>query len=354
MNKSLDRITSIVESLDYLLAKDQIALLSEISSLEKQLMKNDYKLSRVTQDRKITEKVLQTTMKDLELKKDIEKKQEQIEEINKKLLLQSEELKRQKAIIEEKSFVLEENLKKLELSYKELEQFAYIASHDLKSPLRTISNFAQLVKRRNYDILDIESKEFVDFIVSGAKQMHEVICDSLEYSRVGNNENSFRKTDLNNILEIVRFNLKKEIEEKRATIESVQLPTINVNKTSVLQLFQNLICNSIKFSNGVKPFIEISCEKIEKGFEFKLSDNGIGMDESYRDKAFLPFQRLNDMEKPGTGIGLAICKKIVKMHGGDISFQSKRGHGTTFVFTLFDNREDVSQQVKEEAGYNGY
>ncbi len=250
--------------------------------------------------------------------------------------MQKEELKKQKRIIEEKSFKLSENLKKLELSYNEMEQFAYIASHDLKSPLRTISNFAQLLKRRNYDMLDDASREFVDFIVSGAKQMHEVICDSLEYSRIGNDEHSFEKANLNDILSIVRFNLKREIEENEACIQSDKLPILTVNKTSILQLFQNLLSNAIKFRQEETPCIRISCKQHGEGYEFAVSDNGTGMDEEYQHKAFLPFQRLNDRHKPGSGIGLAICKKIVKMHDGDIRFKSKRGEGTTFIFTLYN------------------
>ena len=341
MSESVERLKSYIGSLDHINDEDRAFLLKELKSLGKDLLKSDFKLSRLVKDKKIAENILQATIEDLE------KKQVHIQQINEKLSFQKEQLKTQKKIIEEKSFVLEENLKKLELSYNEMEQFAYIASHDLKSPLRTISNFAQLVKRRNYDILDEESKEFVDFIVSGTKQMHEVICDSLEYSRVGNDDQSFDRTNLNNILDIVRFNLKKEIDENQACIQSDKLPVLSVNKTSILQLFQNLISNAIKFRREEVPCIKITCQKHGEGYEFAVSDNGAGMDEEYQHKAFLPFQRLNDRHKPGSGIGLAICKKIVKMHDGDIHFKSKRGEGTTFVFTLYNKVVSVGDSEEE-------
>lgn len=332
MSYQIERLESLINSMTCVSENGKSMLISEIKTLKKEIDKGDFKFSRISRDRKIAENVLNTTIKDLE------EKQKEIQEKNNELYLQREELKKQKKIIEEKSIVLEENLKKLELSYKEMEQFAYIASHDLKSPLRTISNFAQLLKRRNYDNLSDESKEYIDFIVSGAKRMNEVICDSLEYSSVDKNGQSFKHTDLNSILENVRFNLQKEIEENRAIIKSTPLPILKANKTSILQLFQNLISNAIKFRTETVPIIHINCQPYQSGYRFTLSDNGVGMDETFQHKAFLPFQRLNNLDKPGSGIGLAICKKIVKMHDGDISFQSNGGTGTTFTFTLFNKK----------------
>ena len=337
--KDTTKLHELLHSLSQVGEEEKLAILKELKSVQKEVDKSQFRYRRTTMDKQIIEKALNATIENLE------KNQEEIQFINKQLSAQKEELKRQKQIIEEKSFTLEENLKKLELSYMEMEQFAYIASHDLKSPLRTISNFAQLVKRRNYDLLDEESKEFVDFIVSGAKQMHEVICDSLEYARVGHDIDSFRTTDFEFVVEAVRFNLKKEMEENNAqVIIDGQLPSIRAHKTSVIQLFQNLISNAVKFRGKEDPVIRISCSPIENGYQFSVADNGTGMDENFQHKAFQPFQRLNDRHKPGSGIGLAICKKIVEKHGGKISFNSVKGQGTIFNFTLFNLKAPISRE----------
>lgn len=337
--KETTKLHELINSLSEISEDKRLKLLSELKTVQKTVDKALFRFARTAMDKKIVEKALNTTIENLE------HKQAEVQEINEQLSIRKEELKQQKQIIEEKSIILEENLKKLELSYKEMEQFAYIASHDLKSPLRTISNFAQLVKRRNYDLLDNESKEFVDFIVSGAKQMHEVICDSLEYARVGHDIDSFQNIDFNFVIEAVSFNLKKEMDENGAQIIiNDLLPTISVHKTSLIQLFQNLISNAIKFRKRECPIIQIGCSPVNNGFQFSVMDNGVGMDERFQHKAFQPFQRLNDRHKPGSGIGLAICKKIVEKHGGQISFHSERGKGTTFTFTIYNLKEPANME----------
>ena len=324
------KLIELIDCLSGLTDQQRQALLDEVRHLQKEIDKIRFKYERIKTDRTIVERALHSSIEDLE------KKQKHIEQINKTLSKQKEKLKKQKEIIEEKSLILSENLRKLEMSYHEMEQFAYIASHDLKSPLRTISNFAQLLKRRNYHLLDEASREFIDYIVSGAKQMNEVICDSLEYSKINKGEQSFQRVNLNEVLQIVLLNLQKEIEESGAVVETDRLPVMKANKTSILQLFQNLISNAIKFRGTEPPVIKITCKKQNNGYRFTVSDNGTGMDETYQEKAFQPFQRLNDRDKPGTGMGLAICKKVVHMHGGDIRFESKNGGGTTFLFSICD------------------
>ncbi|MFK8102518.1 MAG: ATP-binding protein [Saprospiraceae bacterium] len=246
------------------------------------------------------------------------------------------ELGAQKELVEEQSEQLKLRLKELKHSYNEVEQFSYIASHDLKSPLRNISNFAQILQRKYQHQLDGEANEYLDFVVNGTKQMNMIICDLLEYSKVGHSVKGLEAVNLYNIIELIQFNLGTIIEEHQVKIKIVdQLPVIPAKKSSIIQLFQNLIENAIKFRSEEHPIINIHCRKVEEElWEFKIVDNGIGIEPCYQDKAFLPFQRLNQGNRPGTGIGLAICKKAVKMHGGSIKFESEKGAGTSFVFTL--------------------
>lgn len=282
------------------------ALLKEVKGCEKELVRRAFKINRTLTDKAIAVNLLKTSVEELEVRKA-------------ELSLQNQRI--------------EENLRQLEMSYQELEQFSYIASHDLKSPLRNIASYAQLLSRRYKGQLDEQADEFINFIVKGAKHMDEIIRDLLEYSKSAR-ENDFVQTDLNNTLEVVQFNLQQEITENNARIQTQQLPRLYINKSAVSQLFQNLIGNAIKFKGKEAPVISISCEPRNKEWLFKVTDNGVGMDESFQEKAFLPFQRINNLDRPGTGMGLAICKKVVKMHNGDIWYESKRGEGTTFNFTL--------------------
>ncbi|MCB0628172.1 MAG: hypothetical protein KDD15_00520 [Lewinella sp.] len=261
----------------------------------------------------------------------IEDMQEQKEEVNKanKILTQ------QKQLLEEQSRQLRESLERLEMSYEELEQFSYIASHDLRSPLRTIASYAQLLQRRYGGELDETADEFLAFIISGAQQMNDIISDLLAYSGIQEKKDQFAPIDLNEILCQVRFNLHAEIEETQARIDSGPLPAdLLASKSGMLQLFQNLIGNSIKFRGIQPPEVRISAQPQGAGWQFSIQDNGIGLDETYRKKAFLPFQRMSDRSLPGSGIGLAICKKVVKLHRGKIWYESREGEGTTFYFTI--------------------
>lgn len=285
---------------------DKAAILKNIKACEKELIRRDFKIKRTLTDKAIAVNLLKTSVDELEARKA-------------ELSLQNQQI--------------EENLRQLEMSYQELEQFSYIASHDLKSPLRNIASYAQLLSRRYQGQLDEQADEFINFIVKGAKHMDEIIRDLLEYSKSAR-ENDFVKTDLNNTLEVVKFNLQQEIAENNARIEIEQLPELCINKSAVSQLFQNLIGNAIKFKGDEPPVISVSCHPQENHWLFKVADNGVGMDETFQQKAFLPFQRINNLDRPGTGMGLAICKKVVKMHKGDIWYESKRGEGTTFNFTI--------------------
>lgn len=283
---------------------------------------------------------------------DLRQKQEELAAANEELERQkaeiqvkNEELTKQKGIVESQRRSLENNLKDLENSYSQLEQFSYVASHDLKSPLRTISNFASLLRKRYKGKFDAEADEFLDFIVTGALNMNQVICDLLDYSRLGLKENDFSVVNLQNIIDLVSFNLNDEINSNQVNLICDPMPTLQANKSSMIQLFQNLISNAIKFrQQSITPEIIIKVEDCQETWKFTLQDNGVGMDEQFQTKAFQPFQRLNNQERPGTGMGLAICKKVVGLHGGDIQFNSKLNEGTCFTFSLRKQGNSIEQR----------
>lgn len=313
---------------------EKAMLLGNLKSVEKEVTRMDFRLKRILKDKSIVINLLNKTIEDLQEQRTyVEASNKQLSKQKEEIEIKNTQLKKQNDIVERQAKKLEENLRELELSYQELEQFSYIASHDLKSPLRTIASYAQLLKRRYFGALGNDADEFIEFIVRGASHMDEIIRDLLEYSK-SSREKDFVATNLNNTLEVVKFNLRDEITENDAIIESIELPELTVNKAGILQLFQNLVSNAIKFRNEKQPVIKIKGKKQDDYWFFQVSDNGVGMDEAYQEKAFLPFQRLNNLERPGTGMGLAICKKVVKMHKGDIWYQSQKGKGTTFCFTI--------------------
>jgi PAS domain S-box-containing protein len=232
---------------------------------------------------------------------------------------------------------LQEYSQNLEESNKDLEQFAYIISHDLKEPLRMMTSYTQLLKRRYSDSFDETGDEFMDYIVNGAKRMNDLINDLLAYSRVGRDKRARKFINLVDLIQVIQSNLKMISEEKNAEIIiNDVLPLTYCNKPQITALFQNLINNSIKYSReGVPPKVEIGVTKKKKHWEFYIKDNGIGIAQENLDKIFLIFQRLHaNNEYSGTGIGLAIAKRIVLTHDGDIWARSIEGEGTTFYFTL--------------------
>ncbi|MBC7862277.1 MAG: PAS domain S-box protein, partial [Bacteroidia bacterium] len=233
----------------------------------------------------------------------------------------------------------EEKIKKytveLERSNKELEQFAYIASHDLQEPLRMVGSYMQLLQKRYKDKLDEDANEFIYYAVDGAMRMKQLINDLLNYSRT-NKEGELSNVIFTDVLNDVIQNLKTSIEENNVIINFANMPVIYCDRTQMIQLFQNLISNSIKFKkDDVDPIININAEKVGPNWLFSLEDNGIGIEAQYSDKIFIIFKQLHDKSKyKGTGIGLAIAKKIVERHEGKIWFESTPGNGTTFYFTI--------------------
>ena len=243
-----------------------------------------------------------------------------------------EKLKRYQDTLEKK---VKDRTKALEQSNRELEEFAYVASHDLKEPLRMISSFLQLLEQRYKDQLDQNANEFIGFAVEGAQRMDMMINDLLEYSRIGNQEREFEYLRSEKLLKTVLINLKSTIEDNNAIITHDQLPLIFANEQMMIQLFQNLLSNSIKYHGEKSPKIHISADNVDDEYIFKINDNGIGMDQNHLGQIFTIFKRLHTREEyEGTGIGLAIAQKIVQKHRGKIWAESEPGKGTTFYFTI--------------------
>jgi two-component system NtrC family sensor kinase len=223
----------------------------------------------------------------------------------------------------------------LELSNKELESFAYIASHDLQEPLRAVSGFLELVEKQYKNKLDDKGKDFIHRALSGAKRMQEMINDLLTYSRITTSGQSFELYSLEKILDRVLTNMSPTIERKNAVVTRDPLPELTCDESQIHRLLQNLISNAIKFCDQPQPLIHISAEEQKNHWLLSVKDNGIGIDPSYHETIFKIFQRLHSKgEYPGTGIGLAICQKIVERHEGKIWVESKPGKGSTFFFTL--------------------
>jgi len=223
----------------------------------------------------------------------------------------------------------------LSRSNAELEQFAYVASHDLQEPLRMIASYTQLILRRYGDRFDGDAREFMDFIVDGATRMKQLIEDLLAYSRVGTHGKAFRPTDSGAAVQKALANLRAAIESSNGTVTCDPLPTINADEFQLVQLFQNLIGNALKFKGAETPRVHISVNEQADTWTFGVKDNGIGIDGEYFDRIFMVFQRLHSRaDYPGTGIGLAICKKVVDRHGGRLWIESGVGSGSTFWFTV--------------------
>ncbi|MBZ8180186.1 PAS domain S-box protein [Oscillatoria salina] len=220
-------------------------------------------------------------------------------------------------------------------SNTELEQYAYVVSHDLQAPLGTIASYVQLLQKRYQNQLDAKADKFINNILSSTLRMQQLINDLLEYSRVGRNQKPFTLTDCNQVVIEVKSNLQAAIAKNQVRIDCEQLPLVMADRQRLVQLFQNLIGNAIKYRREEPPVIAICASFGGSEWLFAVSDNGIGIEAKYRERIFQIFQRLHtSTEYPGTGIGLALCQKIVQLHGGSIWVESQLGKGSTFYFTL--------------------
>jgi PAS domain S-box-containing protein len=243
---------------------------------------------------------------------------------------------------------LEEYAQELKKSNTELEQFAYVASHDLQEPLRMVGSYCQMLQRRYKGKLDKDADEFIGFAVEGALRMQQMINDLLSYSRVGRNGKGLVDIAVEDVVKSAVANLQASIAESDAKVTWDPLPTLRGEKVQLLQLFQNLIGNAVKFRADDRPLeVRVSAQQEADSWHFTVKDTGIGIEAQYLDRIFLIFQRLHDRTKyKGTGIGLAVCKKVVEHHGGRIWVESEPGEGTTFHFTLSGSGP---QQRKEAA-----
>jgi PAS domain S-box-containing protein len=253
------------------------------------------------------------------------------------ILLAIEDITEQKRVERElkQAEELKQAIAALKRSNRELEQFAYVASHDLQEPLRMVSSFTQLLAKRYQGKLDKDADEFIAYIVAGAKRMQALINDLLTYSRVDTRGKSFEPIDSEAVFDQAIANLRVAIEEGEAVITHDPLPPLIADDLQIVQLFQNLLGNAIKFHGKEPPRIHVSAKQEGNEWVFSFRDNGIGIAPEYFDRIFVIFQRLHGREEyPGTGTGLAICKKIVERHGGRIWVESEPSKGSTFYFAI--------------------
>ncbi len=237
----------------------------------------------------------------------------------------------------------EQKRKELVRSNKELEHFAYIASHDLQEPLRMVASYTQLLAKRYQGKLDKDADEFIHYAVDGARRMQQLINDLLTYARITTRGKPFQPTDCSAMLQRVMDNLKIAIEEGRAEVTHDPLPTVVADPTQLSQVFQNLIGNAIKFRDKKPPRVHVGAQRKDDAWLFSVRDEGIGIPTEHIDRIFLIFQRLHTREEyPGTGIGLAVCRRIVERHGGNIWVESEPGKGSTFYFTIPDKGANPS------------
>jgi hypothetical protein len=243
---------------------------------------------------------------------------------------------------------LARKVEELARSNRELEQFAYVASHDLQEPLRMVAAYTQLLGERYRGRLDETADKYIGYATEGALRMQTLIQDLLEFSRVGRNETVARKADCNAVVKNVLLNLQSSIQESGAAVACEALPVVPADRSQLSQVFQNLIGNAIKFRKQEPPMISVRAERAGECWVFSVSDNGIGVAPEHAEAIFAVFQRLHTQsEFPGNGIGLAICKKIIEQQGGRIWVESQAGQGSTFKFTLpapdSDGQEGVVQ-----------
>jgi light-regulated signal transduction histidine kinase (bacteriophytochrome) len=261
------------------------------------------------------EEVIQINNELANLREDLEKKNREVENLNNKLAMLT----------------------------KETNQFTYIVSHDLQSPLRMVTGFLELLEKKYGDKLDASAKQYIDFAVKGAYKMNDLVFDLLEYSRLNPDPGQLTEVDLNVIMKEVKEKYQPLIEETGALITADQLPVVMANKKQMGQLFQHLLGNALKFRSAALPEINITLKKVNaclpdrQGFwVIGIKDNGIGIDPAYAEKIFIIFRRLHNDEARygGTGIGLALCKKITELHGGEIWLEPGEENGSTFYFSL--------------------
>ncbi len=262
----------------------------------------------------------------------LRQKTDELDETNKRLINLNENLEIRVA---EKTATVEEKSRELARTNDELEQFVHAAAHDLKEPLRTITSYVQLLQKVSGSNLAPGANDYIQFVVDGTHRLQELIDDLLSYTRLNAGPQPSQMIDLSKVLQETLTGLEATIKDNHAVVTHDELPTLPANHAHMVLLFQNLISNALKFHAKDPPRVHISARREEGRWVFSIADNGIGIDEKYFGKLFVVFQRLNTRDEyPGTGIGLALCRKIVEQQHGKIWLESKVGKGTTFYFSL--------------------
>jgi light-regulated signal transduction histidine kinase (bacteriophytochrome) len=278
----------------------------------------------------------------------------QIEKQLRDLKLAEEELKRinstlesrvreRTAVLSSTNNQLEQTMELLKHSNQELEQFAYIASHDLQEPVRMITSYLQLLKRRYEDQLDNDADEFINFAVDGAVRMQRMINALLTYSRVNTKGGEFLPVSFEDIFNQVTDNLQVAIRENDATVTHDPLPTLVVDEVQMVHLLQNLVINAINYRRDEPPKIHVLAKQNDNAWTFTVNDNGIGIEPQYFERIFMMFQRLHNKRESGSGVGLAICRRIIDRHNGSIWIESEVGKGSKFHFTIPVREENDDQ-----------
>lgn len=306
-----------------------VMLLSALSSvyLTRRVINPIINLTAATKS--ISEGQLQTKI--------VKRSNDEVGELTDSFNKMTEELRRkQNELVKSNEYIKQQAEDLLDRYNSDLEQFAYVTTHDLIEPLRMITSYTQLLQRRYKNVYDDDAKEFMNYIVEGVERMHHIINDLFEYSHIRTNIKDFQEVDIQDVYREVKDKLNKEIGTTDARVTSGTLPIIKGVRSNIVQLFQNLIANAIKFRKKDEPItIQILAEERAHEWLFSFKDNGIGLDPVYKDKIFEIFKRLHKRDEyPGSGMGLAICKNIVERHGGKIWVDSRVGEGATFYFTI--------------------
>jgi len=232
---------------------------------------------------------------------------------------------------------LEQRNAELERSNTDLQQFAYVASHDLSEPLRVVTGYLELISRRYAGRLDADADQFIHFTLDAVERMQALIRDLLAYSRVETEAREFEPVDVARLMEHVLAGLGRTIRERGADVEIGELPVVEADGSQLARVFQNLLANALKFTRDVSPSVRVSATRVPNAWQFSVVDNGIGIEPRHRERIFQMFQRLHPRDAyPGTGIGLAICKRVVERHGGRIWAEEAPGGGSAFHFTVAD------------------
>jgi light-regulated signal transduction histidine kinase (bacteriophytochrome) len=327
----MQNTTLLVEALKNLTIREdeKNTLIELVAAIQKEQAISNFKTNRLEKDKIIATNLLESSVEDLN------KQNLEIKAKNMLLEQQTQEIEAKNKILQQQQQQLREHLRSLEISYEELENFSFIASHDLKTPLRSITSFAQLLIKKHSCLLDEDALNYLHFIIQGVDKINNTVNDLIAFSKLNNKDANFLDTNLNDIVKDVLSNLKQRISETKAVVLMPELPVLYVYKNGMTHLFENLLDNALKFSKEDEtPIIEIKVKNEGNIWQFSVQDNGMGLDERYQKKAFLPFQRISNLERPGTGMGLAICKKVAQIHGGNIWYQSKIGEGSIFSFTI--------------------